>query len=683
MGATLCRARKKKEECEADCFDVDDAPSCKEAADLVQDYTVEDEAMVQSIKALLATKSVMKDSDDVLLAIKREQEQVDGNRKRQVVDAYKRSGNRVMVRHRGEDDEEYCLTRMRDGSVKFAHCYRSNNQLWDVRNKKLWKDGECARISGSTMEMRTVEGECTAFEADGSLRTEEDGKCLHRGIATRGRTFKEIMKGSNDECAEGDIQRPVVYDSRGNAFATATRKAMVDFKDINFDTYLKDNFFRLPKQTVQRRKTGTWDYWHNFHTYENIHDKWRFKAEVKGFTNELVPDSRFPRVATNASPHITFEKTTGDHRLRYPKLITHDDLSDVIKDDWRRGHAGRAYMYYRVPFMNVPTKICERPTEFEVVAEACDGTETLRYADRMEPKEMSEEDQEALLDQYLTAYGAKGMAMWKEVVSNPSLEETDYCGGSKFRRFSAVEKERMDTGLLADNWRTYTSSLEDEDCVYAERFRDKYEHPCIFDGLDDVKCYAPVLFETAKYNPEEIRRQEEERRAKEAEIQRAREEAERKKREAASAPIKTRTIVIEIKAEAVKNAGSASPFYIQFSIDKQKTWSAPDPGSQVAIKLRQPEKNGLPADNSNTVASLFSNGIKEGETIRKTYEIDVRTRHMRLIHGGDDVALMEYYKVNFGRRKNGLSWEGRFRKFGMHYRKDFMTYQGESYVFYF
>ena len=522
MGSTLCRARKKKEECEG-CLDVDDAPSCKEAADLVQDYTVDDEAMVQSIKALLATKSEMKDSDDVLLAIKREQEQVDGSRKRKVVDAYKRSGNRVMVRHRGEDDEEYCLTRMRSGSVKFARCYHSNNQLWDVRNKKLWKDGECARISGSTMEMRTVEGECTAFEADNSLRTAE-GKCLHRGIASRGRIVKEVMKGSADDCDEGDIQKPVVYDPKGNAFSKRTVK--VDYEKVDFDKYLGDHSFRLQKQTVNGRKTD-WDVIKNYHTYENIHDQWRFAGKCSGYGCrewELTPDSRFPRVATNVSGHVEFVGGT-KWRPSMVSITTHDDISDSLHpgDRYWRGfnpdllvkfastlsrddllqqaknyrpaeRPEKAYLRGRVPLMNVPSKICERPTEFEVVAEACDGTETLFYADRMEPREMSEEEQEALLDRYLTEYGAKGMAMWKKVVANPSLEETDYCGGSKFRRFSAEEKKRMET----DDWRAYTSSLEDDDCVYAELFRDRYEHPCDFED-DVVKCYAPAAFESIKY----------------------------------------------------------------------------------------------------------------------------------------------------------------------------------------
>ena len=125
-----------KEECEG-CHGIDEAPSCKETADFVQDFAYEDQSLKESIRGLLDAKLDLQKNDEVIAELRDNQAKVDATRQNLLVNDYRKPGT-FIVR-----SGEHCMTngstsghvrhRTRNGGgskVSFYKCNMDRRQLW-------------------------------------------------------------------------------------------------------------------------------------------------------------------------------------------------------------------------------------------------------------------------------------------------------------------------------------------------------------------------------------------------------------------------------------------------------------------------------------------------------------------------------------------------------------------------
>ena len=128
---------QEEPECEP-CYDVDDAPTCREEVDLVNDYMLHnEEALKSSIMGLLNAKTTLEQGDEAISVFRDKQTMVDATRRQMRVAMYEKDGT-FMVR-----DGDRCLTA--NGDAAFYKCGLGAQQMWAEEDGKLKSaaTGEC------------------------------------------------------------------------------------------------------------------------------------------------------------------------------------------------------------------------------------------------------------------------------------------------------------------------------------------------------------------------------------------------------------------------------------------------------------------------------------------------------------------------------------------------------------
>ena len=174
MGLWLSTTQEEEPECEP-CYDVDDAPTCREEVDLVNDYILNDEEdLKSSILDLLNSKTTLEQGDEAISVFRDKQTMVDATRQRMRVAMYKKDGT-FMVR-----DGDRCLTANEDAA--FYKCGLGPQQMWAVEEGKL-KNAATGECVDNAMNMVPCEsgGITATIEGDTGLRVGLKGQCIVKG----------------------------------------------------------------------------------------------------------------------------------------------------------------------------------------------------------------------------------------------------------------------------------------------------------------------------------------------------------------------------------------------------------------------------------------------------------------------------------------------------------------------